>query len=297
MRLDKEAAYRAVKSVADQIGLSVEKTAEGICDIANAKMADAIRTLTVKRGIDPREFTIVAFGGAGPMHAVLIAELLGVEKVLVPEVSGTFSAWGMLQTDIRYDSVRNFLSPVDQVDNKVMDELYEEMQKESVEVLEQQHIRADQIKFQKSADIRYVGQEYTVNIQNDSGDLEKIALLFHQTHFEIYGHNNPTGEIEIVNIRTTALGELEKISHFTVESVVQQEAEPSRTRDVIWDGKKQETGIYNSENLKPGYSFIGPAIVEDKNSTLVVPPSFSIGVDKSGNIAVSKVKVAEEELV
>lgn len=297
MRLDKEAAYRAVKSVADQIGLSVEKTAEGICDIANAKMADAIRTLTVKRGIDPREFTIVAFGGAGPMHAVLIAELLGVEKILVPDVSGTFSAWGMLQTDIRYDSVRNFLSPVDQVDHKVMDELYEEMQKESVEILEQQHIRADQIKFQKSADIRYVGQEYTVNIQNDLGDLEKMALLFHQTHFEIYGHNNPTGEIEIVNIRTTALGELEKINHFTVDSVVQQEAKPSRTRDVIWDGKKQETGIYNSEKLKPGNTFIGPAIVEDKNSTLVVPPSFSIGVDKSGNIEVSKVKVAEEELV
>src|SRR5699024_11346199 len=98
-------------------------------------MADAIRTLTVERGIDPREFTLVAYGGAGPMHAVLIAELLGIDKVLVPNASGTFSAWGMLQTDIRFDTVRNFLCGTSDVEKTEMEDLYDEMEKEGIEIM------------------------------------------------------------------------------------------------------------------------------------------------------------------
>src|SRR5699024_5504098 len=126
------------------------ETAEGIVDIANAKMADAIRTLTVERGIDPREFTLVAYGGAGPMHAVLIADLLGIDKILVPNASGTFSAWGMLQTDIRFDTVRNFLSIISEVDKEKMEASYNEMEKEGLAMLKQQHIPEDKVRFQRS---------------------------------------------------------------------------------------------------------------------------------------------------
>lgn len=147
MKLDREAAVAAVKTVADQIGLSVQETAEGICDIANAKMADAIRTLTVKRGIDPRNFTLVAFGGAGPMHAVLIAELLDIKKIFVPSVSGTFSAWGMLQTDIRYDTVRNYVATMGAVNKAELVSSYEEMKQDSIHVLNQQNIKTDQVRF------------------------------------------------------------------------------------------------------------------------------------------------------
>lgn len=295
--LDEEAAYQAVKSVADQIGLSVEETAEGICDIANAKMADAIRNLTVKRGIDPREFTIVAFGGAGPMHAVLIADLLDVGKVLIPDTSGTFSAWGMLQTDIRFDTVRNYVTVLNDVKKNEMQSLYNEMEEESITMLNQQHIPTDQIRFQKSVDIRYVGQEYTVNIVNESDDLAELEERFHTTHFDIYGHNNPNGITEIVNIRTTALGDLEKIGITKIDSNSKELIEPDHTREIVWAGSVQKTGVYATTDLTSGNHFEGPAIIEDKNSTIVVPPSFSISVDGNRNIAISKITIKEVELV
>lgn len=296
LKLDKEAAIAAVKTVADQIGLSVEETAEGICDIANAKMADAIRNLTVKRGIDPREFTVVAFGGAGPMHAVLIADLLDCEKILVPKVSGTFSAWGMLQTDIRFDNVRNYVEILKDVQLENMQSLYKEMEDEAIRVLNEQHISTEQIRFQKSVDIRYVGQEYTVNIPNDSDDLAELDKLFHDTHFDIYGHNNPTGVTEIVNIRTTALGDLEKLELVAATNLEDVEVQPDHTRDIVWSGTVETTGVYATTDLQPGNFFNGPAIVEDKNSTIVVPPSFSIRIDAHNNIEITKNAKKEEEL-
>ncbi|MEK5067840.1 hydantoinase/oxoprolinase family protein [Sporosarcina sp. FSL K6-1508] len=297
LKLDKEAAYQAVKSVADQINLSVEETAEGICDIANAKMADAIRNLTVKRGIDPREFTIVAFGGAGPMHAVLIADLLDVKKVLVPNVSGTFSAWGMLQTDIRFDTVRNYVSLLSNVKKNEMQSLYNEMQEECISMLNQQHISTDQIRFQKSVDIRYVGQEYTVNIVNESDDLAKLEEQFHESHFDIYGHNNPNGGTEIVNIRTTALGDLEKIEIKKDNTSSEEFILADHTREIVWNGVEKTTGVYSTHDLKPGNHFIGPAVIEDKNSTIVIPPKFSISIDENRNIKISKITIKEVELV
>ena len=297
LKLDKVAAYQAVKTIADQIGLSVEETAEGICDIANAKMADAIRNLTVKRGIDPREFTIVAFGGAGPMHAVLIADLLDVKNILVPNVSGTFSAWGMLQTDIRFDTVRNYVSLLSKVKKTEMQSLYNEMQEECISMLNQQHISTGKIRFQKSVDIRYVGQEYTVNIVNDKDSLIELEERFHESHFDIYGHNNPNGNTEIVNIRTTALGDLEKIEITKDNNSSDAFIEADHTREIVWNGQVIMTGVYSTSDLTPGNHFMGPAVIEDKNSTIVVPPNFSISIDENHNIKITKITIKEVELV
>ncbi|WP_408011330.1 hydantoinase/oxoprolinase family protein [Pseudalkalibacillus sp. A8] len=297
MTLDKEAAIKAVRSVADQIGLSVYKTAEGICDIANAKMADAIRTLTVKRGIDPRDFTLVAFGGAGPMHAVLIADLLDMKKIFIPSVSGTFSAWGMLQTDIRFDTVRNFVEVIKNVNKGQLELLYQELERESITVLNQQNITTDQISFQRTADIRYLGQEYTVNVTNNSAELSELSNNFHQAHLDIYGHHNPKGVTEIVNLRVTALGELEKIDFAAVVEEVDRKAEPQSTKNVVWNTKEQLTSIYSTKNLTYGNYFIGPAIIEDKNSTIVIPLKFHIKIDEYQNIEIVKDTAEKEVLV
>jgi len=297
IKLDKQAAIEAVKSVADQIGLSVQETAEGICDIANAKMADAIRTLTVKRGIDPREFTLVAFGGAGPMHAVLIADLLDMKKVFVPSVSGTFSAWGMLQTDIRFDTVRNYVSGSDQVNLSEVESLYDEMRQEAITVLNQQNIETGQIRFQNSIDIRYTGQEYTINILNDSNNFEEIEENFHKAHLEIYGHNNPKGLIEAVNLRVTAFGDLEKVEYVKSQVHSEQEAVPKSSRNVVWDNVEQATKVYSTDVLINGNYFNGPAIVEDKNSTLVIPPNHFIRIDEYQNIEIVKETAEQEVLV
>lgn len=297
IKLDKQAAIEAVKTVAEQIGLSVQETAEGICDIANAKMADAIRTLTVKRGIDPRDFTLVAFGGAGPMHAVLIADLLDMKKIFIPSVSGTFSAWGMLQTDIRFDTVRNYVASVNNVNKAELESLYGEMKQESITVLNQQNIQTGQIRFQNSVDIRYSGQEYTVNVLNDTNNLEELEDAFHKAHLDIYGHNNPKGITEIVNLRATAFGDLEKIEYVKSAEQSEKQAIPESKRNVIWENTEELTNVFSTDVLKYGNYFSGPAIVEDKNSTLVIPPKHYIRIDQYQNIEIIKETTEQEVLV
>lgn len=295
MKLDKEAAYKAVERIANEIGLSVEKTAEGIVDIANAKMADAIRNITVRKGIDPRELTMVAYGGAGPMHAALIGELLGIGKIIVPNASGTFSARGMLQTDIRYDTVRNYVAELSNVDQEFVKALFKEMEIESKSVLNEQNIKTDQIRFQKSFDIRYVGQEYTVNVHGTENNIEKLGELFHSSHLEIYGHNNRNNPMEIVNLRLTAYGDLEKLQVKEIEKVEQREAQPKHSRECYWDGVKKTTGVYSTAELGIGNYFNGPAIIEDKSSTIVVPANRKVLIDKNNNISIEKYNVSGEE--
>lgn len=294
MKLDKEAAYKAIQYVADEIGLSVEETAEGICNIANAKMADAIRTLTVRKGIDPRDFTMVAFGGAGPMHAVMIAESLGIQKIFVPNTSGTFSAWGMLQTDIRFDSVRNDHSLLLSVDKDRMHSLYEEMKEECMDMMRQQHISSHKIRLQKSMDVRYVGQEYTINIVNHSDDPHDLERLFHQAHFEIYGHHNPDNPTEIVNLRMTAIGDLEKLEFHQEEDKDSKEVMPKHTRETFWSGEAKRTGIYSTADLMNGNNLTGPAIIEDQNTTIVIPPKYAVLIDENKNIQIEKIFIKEE---
>ncbi|WP_027415126.1 hydantoinase/oxoprolinase family protein [Aneurinibacillus terranovensis] len=295
MQLDKEAAYQAVKSVADQLGLSVMETAEGICAIANAKMADAIRTLTVKKGIDPRDFVIVAFGGAGPMHAVFIAELLGIQKVLIPTEAGTFSAWGMLQTEIRYDAVRNFVHIVSDMAHDTTEELYKGMEDEASTILAQQNIAEKDRVFYRSADMRYVGQEYTVNVpfvfdpsKNWEENLIKLTGLFHDMHLRIYGHNNPKGTVEVVNLRVAGYGELDKLQMSSSQEKAQGQLIERMVKQTVWNGEVIETPVYTTQHLQFGHMKVGPAIIEDPSSTTVVPPGYRVEMDAYRNIQIKR---------
>lgn len=293
MKLDQGAAYKAVESIAGQLGLSVTETAEGICDIANAKMADAIRTLTISKGIDPRDFTLVAFGGAGPMHAVFIAEHLGINKILVPTVAGTFSAWGMLQTDIRYDNVRTFVSVLSESDQRKMMALYGEMKIETEHVLSQQKIRYEDMQFIRLADLRYVGQEYTVTVPFSSEEvndqtIEQLVRLFHEMHLKIYGHHNPEGIVEVVNLRVVGYGKLEKEEKTGNEEKVTDELKPIRMRSVIWSGEEKRTPIYSIHDFAYGHVTDGPAVIELPSSTIVVPENYRLEVDRVGNIEITR---------
>ncbi|WP_026576160.1 hydantoinase/oxoprolinase family protein [Bacillus sp. UNC438CL73TsuS30] len=298
MRLNRDAAYKAIKEIADQLGLGVIETAEGICDIANAKMADAIRTLTVSKGIDPRDFALVAFGGAGPMHAVLIADLLGIKKILIPTVAGTFSAWGMLQTDIRHDAVRTFVSLLEQSDKQKMASLFEEMEVETDNILTQQRVKQEDMSFQRTIDIRYVGQEYTVNVPLsveiiDEQSIDQIAGLFHEMHGKIYGHNNPEGVIEAVNLRVTGYGKLEREAERSEESGVKTETDivARKNKQIVWNGTELNTPVLTTEHLKYGHRFYGPAIVEDPRTTTVIPSGYKVEVDPLGNLEITKEEV------
>ncbi|WP_462422032.1 hydantoinase/oxoprolinase family protein [Salinicoccus sp. Marseille-QA3877] len=293
MKLDFEGAYKAIEELGKQLGLGVYETAEGICEIANAKMADAIRTLTVSKGIDPRDFTLVAFGGAGPMHAMFIAENLGINKIIVPASAGTFSAWGMLQTDIRHDDVRTYVSLLRSSDEAVTKNLFDQMIVNSEDVLKSQNIDSNNIKHNKQYDLRYVGQEYTVTVDEnpDSQDFyDDLEQDFHDMHLNIYGHNNPEGAVEIVNLRVVSYGLLDKNPHGKLEEKADKDSNFDKVNQVFWNNEQVDTKIYNLEKLAVNEELHGPIIIETETSTIVVPHNFIAKLDDTKNLLIEKEK-------
>ena len=164
MTLDRDAAEQAVAILANELHLDTVELAEGICDVINAKMAQAIRTLTVEKGIEPRDFALVAFGGAGPMHAVFLARELGIREVIVPPYPGAFSAWGMLETEIRKDFSRTAYTPLAALDHAAFARTLEELEQEGFASLEDEGITRETGRVLHAVDVRYVGQEYTLTI-------------------------------------------------------------------------------------------------------------------------------------
>lgn len=294
MTLDKEASITAMKTISGQLGMTPEETAEGICKIADAKMADAIRQLTVRKGIDPREFVLVAFGGAGPMHACTTAEELDIETVLIPEMPGIFSAWGMLQSDIRQDLSRTLQVTTCNVDLGNIQDKFEEMTAEAKVLLEKQHITEDTCEFIRSADMRYLGQEYTVRVNfSTTGDVtpEVMTALeneFHQLHHQIYGHSNPGGEVEIVNLRLVGLGHLEKIEKKESQQTSSAVPVPVKTQKAIFNGKEYDASVYMRSDLVTGQKVMGPAILEEFTTTSVIPPNWEVTIDEYRNMLVKR---------
>lgn len=194
----------------------------------------------------------------------------------------------MLQTDIRYDTVRNYVELLSNVDENRLNTLFAEMEEESKSVLNEQHIETSQIRFLKSYDIRYVGQEYTVNVISETKDMSELEKLFHDAHLDIYGHNNLENLVEIVNLRLTAYGDLEKLEVNERVNVEKTKVEATHSRECYWDGEKMSTSVYYTEELQKGNYFYGPAIIEDKSSTIVVPPKYKVTVDYYNNIQIEK---------
>lgn len=297
MTLDYDASARAIGRLADSLGMTSEALAEGILAIVNAKMADAMRTLTVKRGIDPRDFSVLAFGGAGPMHAAALADELEISEVIVPWAPGTFSAWGMLHTDVRHDLVRTFYSALDSTSPEQIDDVFTELEAQGRAILEEEHVPEDRMRFIYSADMRYVGQEYFVNIPVERGngfsqaDIARMTELFHSTYRTRYGHATPGAPLEIVNLRVAALGLLAgRVQGFQP----QEETELVReTRKVIFDGEPVDTLILRRDVLPIGATFEGPAVVEEQTATTVVPPNWAGHVDHLGNLILRRKRPAE----
>ncbi|MBG0764383.1 MAG: hydantoinase/oxoprolinase family protein [Tissierellales bacterium] len=292
MNLDVKASQNSLQDVAKKINLNIEETAEGVIRIANANMAGIIRQITVRKGIDPREFAIVAFGGAGPMHAVEIAEELGVNTIIVPEMPGTYSAWGMHQCDIRQDSVRTYRSNLDNMDINNIKSLYKEMEKEVSEILVKQNIEKNKIQYKKTIDMRYVGQDYTLNVdftddEITNSSIDNLKKAYNEFHQQIYGHHNPSGEIETVNIRLAGIGLIDRIERVKAEEKETQ-VNPYKVNKVVFNKKKYETGIYQRDHLEPGTVIHGPAIIEELSSTTVVPPEYGVKVDGYNNIIIKR---------
>jgi N-methylhydantoinase A len=287
MRLDEDAAARAIRSLATRIGLDDSAFAEGMLSIVNANMADAMRTITVKQGIDPRDFSLVAFGGAGPMHAAWLAEELEIDDVIIPWSPGTFSAWGMLQTDIRHDIVRSFYQPLAGLHRGEVERIYAELHGEAADLLRGEGIGTGDHYFARSADMRYVGQEYSVNVPiSGDVDLRTVDASFHDAHRVRYGHATPGAAVEFVNLRLAGFGRIAGgAAPFRAPAA---DLDPfAAKRRAVFEGASFDTDVLHRDRLRAGAAFRGPLVVEEQSSTTVVPPGYALAVDDLGNLLIT----------
>ncbi len=297
MTLDEAASRKVVADFAKKLNLSPEKMAEGIIDVINSKMANAIRTMTISKGIDPREFSLIAYGGAGPMHAMLIAEELEIGKVIVPNVAGQFSAWGMLNADIRHDMSQQFNSRLDQLDWEAVQSAFAGMQKELQDLLASEGVSDDRMRFLRYLEMRYLSQEYTLSVPvADDARLEasegaKFKTLFDDLYLRNYGHTNPQEGAVVANLRVEARGlndsatELDRPRQLLTES----EGAAVKTRPVIFSGEKMETRFIDRASLKLGEKLSGPIVIVELSCTTVVPPGWEAELDEIGNILIRNV--------
>ncbi len=286
MTLDMASTARAFETLGGEIGLSATELAEGMIAIGNAKMADAMRTITIGRGIDPREFTLVAFGGAGPMHAVELARELDIKQILVPRFPGTFSAWGMLQSDIRHDFSATHYAISNDVDTNQMTALFRGMLDDGTKTLTEEGVPHARMEFVRSVDLRYVGQEYTISVPlDDAIDLDAAIEKFHDLYQSRYGHALHGSAVEIINLRLAAIGRLERAESSASEQQSSEEALAAH-RDIIFNGQSHHSPIYKRDRLPKGEELKSPAVVEETSATTIIPPGYTFQIDDIGNLLI-----------
>lgn len=291
--LDLEAARNAIQEhCASKLGLSVEETAHGIIEIATTAMVNALRLVSVQRGHDPRDFLIVALGGAGPAHALRIAEELGANRVLVPNEPGTASAMGLLSTDIRLESITTMISRLNEVDPSKVRDAFGSMLKRGLAELEEAGSAHSSTYIEQSVELRYYGQSFELTVPAPEGEftqgwLAALADRFHAAHEQAYGFRVDNEPVEVVNLRSTAVGEIQKpgMKRIVSSGHSVQDAIKS-TRPIFFNPGSGfvDTVVYDRSKLPPSSRFDGPAIIEEKDSTTVVLPGWQVEVDESGNL-------------
>ncbi|MDE0210453.1 MAG: hydantoinase/oxoprolinase family protein, partial [Boseongicola sp.] len=287
MALDRDAARGALAAMGDRFGMSAEDMAQGVVDIVNSKMADAIRTITVRRGIDPRDFSLVAFGGAGPAQATALAEELRISEVIIPVHPGAFSAWGMLQTDVRHDFKETLYGFWDLMEHSRLEGAFQALATRGRDHLVAEGIAPDDISFERAIDFRYYGQEYVLTIPLPDGpiDMDCVRTGFDAAYARQYGHNSPENRVEMANIRLAALGHLPRPENAPPAPLA---AKAARARDVFFDGTAQPTQILDRNAIAPDGIVHGPAIIEEATATTLLPPAWQARLTEGGHLVLTK---------
>ena len=284
--IDYAAAERAVLTdVGAHYGLSAADAAERIVRIVNSNMAQALRIVSVERGHDPREFSLIAFGGAGPVHAVALAEELGIPEVIVPPAPGAFSALGLVATDLKRDYARTLYADLGSVAAERVAGVFASMEAAGAAMLDAAHVPAERRALVRMADVRYRRQAYELTVPVGDGPiaravLDDLAREFHDRHEQTYGHANRTEAVQLVTLRLTAIGRREDLRLSRPGNPASAKV---RTRSV-WFASTGfvETPVHWREGLGPDTELRGPAIVEALDSTVVIPPGWQASVDAMG---------------
>lgn len=295
MSIDADLAREAIRTkIGEPLGLDVEKAAAGILKISNNNMSAALRLVTIQRGYDPREMSLIAFGGAGGLHCAELAQELEIPEVIVPPLPGIVSALGLLFADLRHDLSHAYVAEEKSVDFSAAGALFEGMETEARRRLEREVKPGSSIELSRSIDFRYLGQVRTINMglgggAFDRSSLEKAVAQFHEEHEREFGYARQGFPVETAVVRVSGRGETTKVSLEALAKAIQTETgEPVKgTRETYFDGHGYvETTIYERGRLGPGLEVRGPAILEEMDSTILVPPGAYGVIDDLRNLII-----------
>lgn len=273
--LDFDAAMAAIKSVADRIGLDWIATAAGIHRIVNSRMNDEVRRVSVQRGFDPRQFTLLPLGGAGPVHGCALAQDLNMAKVLIPDTPGVLSAFGLLVANIEHDQMETLARRADQVDRSMLEETFKRLEARGQTKMSADGVAQGDVEIRRQADMRYVGQSYELTIEVDAKTQDPIAAavaLFHARHDTMYGHSNTATPVEFVSLRTTHVHRPNERENSPEKTSSAEPAKPVAHREAFFGGGFIKTPVYVRKQLCVGQEIMGPAIIEQADTTLIIYP-------------------------
>jgi len=294
MEIAPQLGREAIQKVADHFELSIDEAALGIIKIVDTNMSGLLQSMTVKRGYDPREFAMVAFGGAGPIHATAVAKELSIPTVIVPPSPGVFSAWGMLMADLRHDFGQTYIAPVDTTNVDEINVLCRTLEERVKELFAREHIPESSIVISYELDLRYAGQEHALSVSAPSTlreeDKSVLNERFDDRHLHIYGHNAPEEPKEIVSLKVIGIGEVAKPTLETIASGSKKPGEEARLGErkvYVGSGNYQTFSIYRRDKLLAGNVLSGPVIIEEATATTVVEKNQTCSVDQYGNLIIT----------
>ena len=299
IRLDEDAAINGIRErCADPLGLTVIEAANGIVEIANATMINALRLVTVRRGYDPRDLKMVAFGGAGPLHANRLCIEMQIPTLVIPPSPGTASALGLLVTDLKHGFSRTRIMPADMKDFDLIQEIFVSMEDEGRQTLLREGVTAAEMEFLREIEMRYTGQSSELSIpypetQVDVHTLDQVVKKFHVQHERAYGHGYPEQAVELVNFTVTAIGKTTKprLPKINSEAGTLEEALIG-TKRVFFseDADFTDTAVYKRSALQMNQTLEGPAIIEEVDSTTLLHPQSTADIDEFGNLLITPSK-------
>ena len=302
----KNAEHAIKMHIADNLNLDIVDAAAGMYQVINVNMASGVREVSLKRGYDPREFPLVVAGGAGPVHACMIALELEIPVMIIPRESSIFCAAGMLMSDLKHDFVRTYATKIDEIDVKTFTSFFNEMEAEGMQLLKKENISKERIKLIYSLDMRYVKQYHEVNVvinkdEATQAKTESIAGKFHPEHNRLYGYSleEEGTPIELINMRVTCIGKTDK-PHFANEKdhgVDASKALKGKRKVYLPDKRDfEEIFVYVGSNLNCGIMVIGPGIIEQVNTATFVSPDYNVLCDRYGSYTMY-LKTREKEFI
>jgi N-methylhydantoinase A len=290
--LDVGAAAAALGTIAANLGIEPVEAADAAIQVALASMYTELSGVLDRRGIDPRDFVAVAFGGAGPVLACQLAAAANIGTVLVPPSPGTLSASGALQASIRSEFVRGYRAPLAAVDGTTLRAAFEQPLARATAWLEREAPPVAGTRFLLSADLRYLGQGYELEVPVNEAVLDgatgELAAAFHTLHDQRFAHADPASDVEITSLRVSAMGSLPAVERHDAARRTSAPPDMSRSREIRCEGELRTARVLWRDALEPGESFEGPAVLEQPDTTTIVPPAWTGRADDAGNVVLTR---------